>query len=171
MTKITLIILMISTSFLTLFTNHPISMMLMIMIQTIWISLILIMLTNTTWFSFILFIMFISGMMILFFYICSIIPNSLFSTSMAPSMLNLSLILITISIFNWSLVSIQLNLWDQTSWFSTTSFVKVYSPYLIKLYSSPSILMTIFMFLLLFLLMIMANKFLMNLKNPTRKIN
>nr|YP_010423978.1 NADH dehydrogenase subunit 6 [Hestina assimilis]QHN89101.1 NADH dehydrogenase subunit 6 [Hestina assimilis]UBA16608.1 NADH dehydrogenase subunit 6 [Hestinalis nama]USH57538.1 NADH dehydrogenase subunit 6 [Hestina assimilis] len=82
MTKMFLSMLLISISIFMFFLNHPFSMGLMILIQTLLMSLLSSMLINTYWFSYILFLIFLGGLLVLFIYVSSIASNELFKISM-----------------------------------------------------------------------------------------
>nr|YP_009116508.1 NADH dehydrogenase subunit 6 [Zinaida nascens]YP_009136714.1 NADH dehydrogenase subunit 6 [Zinaida jigongi]AJD80549.1 NADH dehydrogenase subunit 6 [Zinaida nascens]AKE07319.1 NADH dehydrogenase subunit 6 [Zinaida jigongi] len=69
---------MIFISFIMIFLKHPLSMGLMILIQTLLICLISGMIINTYWFSYILFLTFLGGLLVLFIYVSSIASNELF---------------------------------------------------------------------------------------------
>nr|ALO77469.1 NADH deshydrogenase subunit 6 [Gyrinidae sp. GENSP01] len=71
--------MMLSITFL--FLKHPLSMGLILLIQTIVISVITGMLSQTFWFSYILFLIMIGGMLILFIYMTSLASNEMFSYS------------------------------------------------------------------------------------------
>nr|YP_010326866.1 NADH dehydrogenase subunit 6 [Condica capensis]UNP54115.1 NADH dehydrogenase subunit 6 [Condica capensis] len=68
--------MMISIFMLSL--NNPLSMGLMILIQTLLTCLISGMIIKTYWFSYILFITFLGGLLVLFIYVSSIASNELF---------------------------------------------------------------------------------------------
>nr|ANJ70503.1 NADH dehydrogenase subunit 6 [Hygrotus inaequalis] len=76
---ISLISLFITMSFM--FMNHPMSMGLILMIQTIMVCLISSFYASTSWFSYILFLIMIGGMLILFMYMTSLASNEKFSIS------------------------------------------------------------------------------------------
>nr|YP_009537958.1 NADH dehydrogenase subunit 6 [Limenitis ciocolatina]AYN60701.1 NADH dehydrogenase subunit 6 [Limenitis ciocolatina] len=78
MFKIFLSIFLISISILMYFINHPFTMGLLILIQTLLTCLISGMLINTYWFSYILFLIFLGGLLVLFIYISSVASNELF---------------------------------------------------------------------------------------------
>nr|YP_010267104.1 NADH dehydrogenase subunit 6 [Arcte coerula]UIF93623.1 NADH dehydrogenase subunit 6 [Arcte coerula]UNP54902.1 NADH dehydrogenase subunit 6 [Arcte coerula] len=78
MTKMILSFSMIIISIFMLFLNNPLSMGLMILIQTLLTCLISGMLIKTYWFSYILFITFLGGLLVLFIYVSSIASNELF---------------------------------------------------------------------------------------------
>nr|YP_009236818.1 NADH dehydrogenase subunit 6 [Telchinia serena]AMJ17282.1 NADH dehydrogenase subunit 6 [Telchinia serena] len=75
------------------FTNHPLAMGLMILIQTLLVSILSGMLINTYWFSYILFLVFLGGLLVLFIYVSSIASNELFKINF------INKILFSISIF------------------------------------------------------------------------
>nr|UEE83687.1 NADH dehydrogenase subunit 6 [Iragoides fasciata] len=71
-------LLLLIFSFIMFFLNHPLSMMLMILIQTFLICLISGLIIETYWFSYILFLTFLGGLLVLFIYISSIASNEMF---------------------------------------------------------------------------------------------
>uniref|UniRef100_UPI0030E03B58 NADH dehydrogenase subunit 6 n=1 Tax=Neohirasea hongkongensis TaxID=1461108 RepID=UPI0030E03B58 len=82
-----------------LIMKHPLSMGLLIIMQTIIISLITGMIYKTFWFSFILFLMYIGGMMVLFIYMTSLMPNMMFNIS-NKNIIIMMLIMMTMIIIN-----------------------------------------------------------------------
>nr|YP_009131057.1 NADH dehydrogenase subunit 6 [Gabala argentata]AHW98938.1 NADH dehydrogenase subunit 6 [Gabala argentata] len=81
MTKMFFSLMLISFSIMMLFLNNPLSMGLMILIQTLLTCLLSGMLIKTYWFSYILFLTFLGGLLVLFIYVSSIASNSLFKPS------------------------------------------------------------------------------------------
>nr|YP_010284002.1 NADH dehydrogenase subunit 6 [Conopomorpha sinensis]UIF93867.1 NADH dehydrogenase subunit 6 [Conopomorpha sinensis] len=79
--KIFIMYLITLISLLMYFLNHPLSMGLMILIQTLLLCLISGMMINTYWFSYILFLTFMGGLLVLFIYVSSITSNELFFKS------------------------------------------------------------------------------------------
>nr|WIL79807.1 NADH dehydrogenase subunit 6 [Neohydnus sinensis] len=73
-----LMILSIFTSIAALFLSHPMSLGLILLIQTISLSLIINFLNFNFWFSYILFLVMIGGMLILFTYMTSVASNEKF---------------------------------------------------------------------------------------------
>nr|YP_214885.1 NADH dehydrogenase subunit 6 [Nesomachilis australica]AAV50273.1 NADH dehydrogenase subunit 6 [Nesomachilis australica] len=71
--------IMISTTMLTL--NHPVSMGLALMLQTILMTLIIGIYNQTFWFSYILFLVFVGGLLVLFTYVASLASNEMFKFS------------------------------------------------------------------------------------------
>nr|YP_009536841.1 NADH dehydrogenase subunit 6 [Dendrolimus superans]AQM57913.1 NADH dehydrogenase subunit 6 [Dendrolimus superans]AQM57926.1 NADH dehydrogenase subunit 6 [Dendrolimus superans] len=82
MTKIMISMTMMMMSLIMIFLNHPLSMGLIILIQTLLTCLITGMLIKTYWFSYILFLTFLGGLLVLFIYVTSIASNELFMTNL-----------------------------------------------------------------------------------------
>nr|ANJ70257.1 NADH dehydrogenase subunit 6 [Hydroporus discretus] len=78
---LTMILLNLMFSMIFLFMNHPMSMGLILMMQTILIVLITGLYSYSFWFSYILFLIMIGGMLILFMYMTSLASNEKFKTS------------------------------------------------------------------------------------------
>nr|YP_010491879.1 NADH dehydrogenase subunit 6 [Blenina donans]UWM92665.1 NADH dehydrogenase subunit 6 [Blenina donans] len=89
MTKLFISTMLIMISFLMLFLSNPLSMGLMILIQTLLVCLISGMMIKTYWFSYILFLTFLGGLLVLFIYVSSIASNEMFKT-----MFNMKIILL-----------------------------------------------------------------------------
>nr|WDV10599.1 NADH dehydrogenase subunit 6 [Bhutanitis thaidina] len=79
MMKIFLSLLIIMLSIFMFFIIHPLSMGLMILIQTLLTCLLSGMLSHSYWFSYILFLIFLGGLLVMFIYVSSIASNELFS--------------------------------------------------------------------------------------------
>nr|YP_010305140.1 NADH dehydrogenase subunit 6 [Pyrrhia umbra]ULR87046.1 NADH dehydrogenase subunit 6 [Pyrrhia umbra] len=78
MTKMIFSLLLIMISLNMFFMNNPLSMGLMILIQTLLTCLLSGMLIKTYWFSYILFLTFMGGLLVLFIYVASIASNEMF---------------------------------------------------------------------------------------------
>nr|YP_009562357.1 NADH dehydrogenase subunit 6 [Sitotroga cerealella]QAV57714.1 NADH dehydrogenase subunit 6 [Sitotroga cerealella] len=81
MTKMFLSMMLISLSSMMYFFNHPLSMGVMILMQTLLICVLSGMMIKTYWFSYILFLTFLGGLLVLFIYVSSIASNELFNMS------------------------------------------------------------------------------------------
>nr|WHL46458.1 NADH dehydrogenase subunit 6 [Acronicta hercules] len=81
MTKLFISSLLIMISFIMLFLNNPLSMGLMILIQTLLTCLLTGMMISTYWFSYILFLTFLGGLLVLFIYVSSIASNEMFNST------------------------------------------------------------------------------------------
>nr|YP_010026155.1 NADH dehydrogenase subunit 6 [Ctenoplusia albostriata]QOQ36998.1 NADH dehydrogenase subunit 6 [Ctenoplusia albostriata] len=81
MMKMILSLMLIMFSIIMLSMNNPMSMGLMILIQTLLTCLLSGMMIKTYWFSYILFLTFLGGLLVLFIYVSSIASNKLFKLS------------------------------------------------------------------------------------------
>nr|YP_010166683.1 NADH dehydrogenase subunit 6 [Mystonectes coelamboides]QRV62774.1 NADH dehydrogenase subunit 6 [Mystonectes coelamboides] len=74
-------IMNLSMTFIFMFLNHPMSMGLILMIQTICIALITGFFSHSLWFSYMLFLIMVGGMLILLMYMTSLASNEKFKLS------------------------------------------------------------------------------------------
>nr|AFQ62344.1 NADH dehydrogenase subunit 6 [Teredus cylindricus] len=88
-----MLIMSIINSTIFIFMKHPLSLGMILLIQTIQVSLIIGLFNLNYWFSYILMLVMVGGMLILFIYMTSIASNEKFKFS-----LNLSIYLMLISI-------------------------------------------------------------------------
>nr|ANJ70296.1 NADH dehydrogenase subunit 6 [Acilius sulcatus] len=79
-----------------LFLNHPMSMGLVLMLQTILIALMTGLFSYSFWFSYILFLIMIGGMLILFIYMTSLASNEMFNFSKKIMIVSLTFIIMII---------------------------------------------------------------------------
>nr|YP_010572541.1 NADH dehydrogenase subunit 6 [Phlugiolopsis punctata]UZH35906.1 NADH dehydrogenase subunit 6 [Phlugiolopsis punctata] len=155
--------------------NHPMAMMLIIILQTLIVALTTGMMTSTFWFSYILFLVFLGGMLVLFIYITSLASNELFSIPTKSLIIILMLLSLIISI---SLIS------DSTLWNMLSSneemnnidnkFITLHddSNYLLtKLYNKPTDLITLMLVNYLFLTLIAIVKITNIFQGPLRPKN
>nr|UKG18985.1 NADH dehydrogenase subunit 6 [Dendrolimus punctatus] len=82
MTKLLISLMMMMMSMTMIFLNHPLSMGLIILTQTLLTCIITGMLIKTYWFSYILFLTFLGGLLVLFIYVTSIASNELFTINL-----------------------------------------------------------------------------------------
>nr|YP_010464285.1 NADH dehydrogenase subunit 6 [Chlorophila portschinski]UUL71662.1 NADH dehydrogenase subunit 6 [Chlorophila portschinski] len=90
--------IMLSTLFILM--NHPLSMGVVLLLQTVSISMITGNLMLNFWYSYVLFLIMIGGMLILFMYMTSIASNEKFKTSMSI-LLSIAVIPATLIYQNW----------------------------------------------------------------------
>nr|UPX88685.1 NADH dehydrogenase subunit 6 [Loricera pilicornis] len=157
-------ILMIINTLMTLiflFLKHPLSMGLIILIQTISISLMSGMYCYSYWFSYILFIVMLGGMLILFIYMTSIASNEMFNFSMKMTLL---IILLTILLMMIYMIIDYMNL---TNFFTNINmmkmldkfnFMKIENMTLKMIYNKPNNLITLMLINYLFLTLIAVVK-------------
>nr|YP_009648532.1 NADH dehydrogenase subunit 6 [Micromus angulatus]ARO47903.1 NADH dehydrogenase subunit 6 [Micromus angulatus]QCE31818.1 NADH dehydrogenase subunit 6 [Micromus angulatus] len=133
--------------------KHPLSMGLILLIQTLLISLICGMTNYTFWFSYILFLIMVGGMLILFMYMTSLASNEIFKININTMIVNLMMIflLILITIIFDNMIMVMKN-------YESINFLmikeKENSFNLIKLYNNYSMNMTILLINYLFLTLI-----------------
>nr|AML25656.1 NADH dehydrogenase subunit 6 [Scolytinae sp. BMNH 1274712] len=84
-----LMMISISASSIFIFMKHPMSMGLILMMQSILIALYSSIIINNFWFSYILFLIMIGGMMILFIYMTSIASNEKFTIKNSDIIINI----------------------------------------------------------------------------------
>nr|YP_008963564.1 NADH dehydrogenase subunit 6 [Curetis bulis]AFV13319.1 NADH dehydrogenase subunit 6 [Curetis bulis] len=82
MTKMLLSLLMIFISIIMFFLNHPLSMGMLILFQTLLLCLIFGMLINTYWFFYILFLTFFGGLLVFFIFVSGIAANEFFFSTL-----------------------------------------------------------------------------------------
>nr|YP_009175638.1 NADH dehydrogenase subunit 6 [Atrijuglans hetaohei]ALH16795.1 NADH dehydrogenase subunit 6 [Atrijuglans hetaohei] len=158
---LSLLIMMIS--FFMFFLNHPLSMGLMILMQTLLISLISGMLINTYWFSYILFLTFLGGLLVLFIYVSSIASNELFSNSFFMNMFMIicfiiCLILSFIFMNNLKWMNLMTNLELNNFFNNFLFFNNEYKMNLAKLYNNQTFLMMMMMIIYLFITLVAVVK-------------
>nr|YP_010946645.1 NADH dehydrogenase subunit 6 [Margattea cuspidata]WGO57363.1 NADH dehydrogenase subunit 6 [Margattea cuspidata] len=149
----------------SMFTNHPLIMGLMLLIQTILISLITGMISPTFWFSYILFLIFVGGMLILFIYMTSLASNEIisFTKKIIPIMM--------IIVIFWMIIK-QIQTYSHmqdSSMFNTMTNPSTNQ--ILKLYNIPTHLIIITMSSYLFLSLIAVVKITNIFIGPLRKMN
>nr|YP_009472983.1 NADH dehydrogenase subunit 6 [Notopteryx soror]AST10213.1 NADH dehydrogenase subunit 6 [Notopteryx soror] len=92
--KMLLYLLMI-LAFVFIWLNHPISMGITIILQTMIVSMIVGLLMESFWFSYIVMIMMLSGMLVLFIYMASVASNEKFNISIKLIMLSITAIVMS----------------------------------------------------------------------------
>nr|AML26422.1 NADH dehydrogenase subunit 6 [Staphylinidae sp. BMNH 1274641] len=149
-----MIMLNLSLSIIFMFLNHPMTMGLILLIQTISISLITGTLTGNFWFSYILFLIMVGGMLVLFIYMTSIASNEIFNFSK-----NLMIYLIMIMIM---MIMMKLLLDDYYIMISQylNENIMIYSTNnnLTKYFNYPSMLIIFIMIIYLFITLIAVVK-------------
>nr|YP_008080794.1 NADH dehydrogenase subunit 6 [Conogethes punctiferalis]AFR25732.1 NADH dehydrogenase subunit 6 [Conogethes punctiferalis]AOY36200.1 NADH dehydrogenase subunit 6 [Conogethes punctiferalis]UJH93363.1 NADH dehydrogenase subunit 6 [Conogethes punctiferalis] len=163
MMKMFFSLLIILFSFLMLFLYHPLSMGLMILIQTMLTCLITGIFLSTYWFSYILFLTFLGGLLVLFIYVSSIASNEIFKISFNMKIMFFFSIFIIffismLSINNlfWMNFNINLeikNFFDMFLFFNNENKIN-----LNKLYNNQTFMMMMMMIIYLFITLIAVVK-------------
>nr|QVL28784.1 NADH dehydrogenase subunit 6 [Eristalis himalayensis] len=161
-------------SFIFLQMNHPLSMGLMLLIQTIMVCCITGLMTKSFWFSYILFLIFIGGMLVLFIYMTSLASNEMFALSMKMtliSIISLFIMLIMIFFMDKMLLSFNSMNTEMNSITNLNSYISENSLNLIKLYNYPSNMITILLINYLLITMIASIKITKLFYGPIRSMN
>nr|YP_010277782.1 NADH dehydrogenase subunit 6 [Cnaphalocrocis patnalis]UHY94323.1 NADH dehydrogenase subunit 6 [Cnaphalocrocis patnalis] len=164
MMKMFISLLIIIFSIMMLFLTHPLSMGLMILIQTSLVCLISSIMISTYWFSYILFLTFLGGLLVLFIYITSIASNEMFKISFNLKIFFFICIFIifNISIFNlnnlmW--MNFNINNLELKNFFNMFLFINNENKMnLSKLYNNQTFLMMMMMIIYLFITLIAVVK-------------
>nr|QWY23077.1 NADH dehydrogenase subunit 6 [Melanostoma scalare]UXF58161.1 NADH dehydrogenase subunit 6 [Melanostoma orientale] len=148
MIQIILYSLIMMFSFMFMQMNHPLSMGLMLLIQTLMICSVTGLMTKTFWFSYILFLIFVGGMLVLFIYVTSLASNEMFALSMKMIMMIL-LIFMLMMMMNFFMDKMimmfnSLNI-EMMSIINNNSYIKENILSLNKLYNYPTNMITILM--------------------------
>nr|UDU84758.1 NADH dehydrogenase subunit 6 [Archips podanus] len=161
--KIFFMLMMTMMTIMMFFLNHPLSMGLMILIQTIFICLLSGMMINTYWFSYILFLTFLGGLLVLFIYVSSIASNEMFKNNFffIKIMIFSSFIITIFSLFiynNLNLLNSFFN--DEMIFFFNNNlfFNNENKINLSKLYNNQTFLMMMMMIIYLFITLVAVVK-------------
>nr|YP_010155129.1 NADH dehydrogenase subunit 6 [Oregonia gracilis]QQX28747.1 NADH dehydrogenase subunit 6 [Oregonia gracilis] len=160
-------ILMLSFLFTRL--NHPLSLGLTLLLQTVSISLNTGLSLYSFWFSYILFMIFLGGMLVLFIYVASLASNEPFSFSFIYffiSLLILVLILLVCMIMDPILLT------DFSSLPTSSINTNLSTPLITSwIYSNSNMMFTLFIIFYLLLTLIVVVKITNLFKGPLRLMN
>nr|YP_010564764.1 NADH dehydrogenase subunit 6 [Graptomyza semicircularia]UZA61167.1 NADH dehydrogenase subunit 6 [Graptomyza semicircularia] len=161
-------------SFIFLQMNHPLTMGLLLLIQTIIICLITGLMTKSFWFSYILFLIFIGGMLILFIYVTALASNEMFSISMNMMIwtviLFLTILIYFLFIDKLTLIYNSMNI-EMTNINNINSYIQENSLNLNKLYNYPTNMITILLINYLLITLIATVKITKLFYGPIRSMN
>nr|QZR91992.1 NADH dehydrogenase subunit 6 [Filchnerella sunanensis] len=152
--------------------NHPMSMMMFIIIQTLLTGLTAGTLMESFWLAYILFLTFLGGMLVLFIYITSIASNEMFQlksisvifTGIMWLILTISLILLDKSLY------IDLSKNSDTSITNNIMNFQEMTLSLNKIYNNPTFMITMMMMIYLFLTLLAVVKITNINQGPIRKM-
>nr|YP_009183762.1 NADH dehydrogenase subunit 6 [Heliothis subflexa]ALN38372.1 NADH dehydrogenase subunit 6 [Heliothis subflexa] len=156
-------ILLIMISIYMYFLNNPLSMGLMILIQTLLTCLLSGMLIKTYWFSYILFLTFLGGLLVLFIYVSSIASNEMFKPMFnlkKISLFMLMLFMMTQFIYNNNIYWMNLSFnSDMSNFLELTMFTNNENKInLSKLYNNQTFLIMMMLVIYLFITLIAVVK-------------
>uniref|UniRef100_UPI00300202F2 NADH dehydrogenase subunit 6 n=1 Tax=Hierodula latipennis TaxID=2908860 RepID=UPI00300202F2 len=155
-------------SIIFLFLNHPLSMGLILFLQTISMCLISGFMSLSFWFSYVLLLIYLGGMLVLFMYVTSLASNEMFfySNKILFSIIFLPLIFVLIySIHPYYPSNIHENMENSL----TLSLIS--NNFLLKMYNQPINMITILIASYLFLTLIAVVKIINIYKGPLRQMN
>nr|AWB98755.1 NADH dehydrogenase subunit 6 [Anopheles parvus]AWB99080.1 NADH dehydrogenase subunit 6 [Anopheles parvus] len=161
--------LMMSITFMQM--KHPLSMGLMLLVQTFLTCLITSIYVKTFWFSYILFLIFLGGMLILFIYVTSLSSNEMFSMSFNLVMLTLLIFFISTTLFLFMDKSLMdqfiLNMETQKM-SNLTNLINENILSLNKMYNFPTNIITLLLINYLFLTLLVTVKITKKFYGPLR---
>nr|YP_002117916.1 NADH dehydrogenase subunit 6 [Oedaleus asiaticus]ACA28990.1 NADH dehydrogenase subunit 6 [Oedaleus asiaticus] len=153
--------------------NHPMLIMMMIIIQTLFISMMTGMMMESFWLSYILLLTFLGGMMVLFIYITSIASNEMFKIKFNSINIILTMVIIlSIMIYNIDKMTfMEMIKNSETMNLNYSINFKEMSISLTKLYNNPTLIITITMMIYLFMALLAVVKITNINQGPMRKMN
>nr|ACJ69557.1 NADH dehydrogenase subunit 6 [Ochterus marginatus] len=147
----TTMIMMTTMSIVFPWLKHPLSMGMILILQTISIALITGMMFNSFWFSYLIFIILLGSALVLFIYMASIASNEKMKFSLN---MTLSIMLMTTSMMTMSLIYNKIN-YESTLSIKAQKFMEnEQTMTLIKLFNMKSMSLTIMMITYLLITMI-----------------
>nr|YP_010354163.1 NADH dehydrogenase subunit 6 [Penicillifera lactea]UOG84828.1 NADH dehydrogenase subunit 6 [Penicillifera lactea] len=153
--KLILSSLLIMMTSIMYFMNHPLSMGMMILIQTLITSLITGMMIKTYWFSYILFLVFLGGLLVLFIYVSSIASNEMFYFNMSTKLMIFFFLFICIFLIfimlNYKWNNMIENNSEMSNFFNMMFFNNENKINMNKLYNNQTSLLTIMLIIYLFI--------------------
>nr|YP_009227481.1 NADH dehydrogenase subunit 6 [Parnara guttata]AFN21416.1 NADH dehydrogenase subunit 6 [Parnara guttata] len=159
------------------FINHPLSMGLMILMQTLLICLISGFIINTYWFSYILFLTFLGGLLVLFIYVSSIASNELFNLTFKNKLLlimimTMMFLICMLNMNNLKMMNFHSNNYDMNNFFNYFLFFNNENNInLSKLYNSHNYFLMIMLIIYLFITLIVVVKITNIFYGPLRSFN
>nr|QHE65396.1 NADH dehydrogenase subunit 6 [Paralaevicephalus gracilipenis] len=156
MKPILLKILMVISTTIS-FTNTPLSMGMLLLFHTTMATMLISYINKSSWMSMVMFLMFVGGLLILFMYMSSIASNEKFSPNIKVMIMAVMLILPIEEL----LMETQLN--DPLMNFSNNEMTT-----LMKLFNKKTFLMTILMFVYMYLTMIVITNIIKIHSGPLR---
>jgi NADH-ubiquinone oxidoreductase chain 6 len=172
LTQLILLALRLTVGFTFLTIRHPLAIGLILLCQTLLIALITGLLAPSFWFSYILFLVFLGGILVLFIYVTSLASNEIFSVSAQTIVFATIFItfILGISYFNDPSAWLPTNYSDQArvvEWATPQPALNL----LIKLYNSPTYLLTLLLVLYLFLTLVAVVTVTQIFEGPLRSKN
>nr|WSP02044.1 NADH dehydrogenase subunit 6 [Bembidion laterale] len=142
-----------------MFMNHPLSMGMILLMQTIIISLMSGMYSYTYWFSYILFLIMLGGMLILFIYMTSLASNEMFKFSMKLTMMFMTMMMLSIMLLMMLDYMMMIPMYKNSNMFSLINMLKNENiKSMNMIYNNPNNMITLMLMNYLFLTLIAVVK-------------
>nr|DAZ87531.1 TPA_asm: NADH dehydrogenase subunit 6 [Phytosciara flavipes] len=168
----TLNLLLITSSLIFSQLKHPLAMGFLLLIQTVLISMIIGLMINSVWFSYILFLVFLGGMLVLFIYVTSLASNEMFKFSIKLMML--TFFIINVFLFTCYFLDLTMfsYLYKMETYLSSFFMINPENMELIyKLYNFPTNWMTTLMINYLLFTLVVVVKITQFFHGPLRNLN
>nr|YP_002456434.1 NADH dehydrogenase subunit 6 [Phlaeoba albonema]ABY60874.1 NADH dehydrogenase subunit 6 [Phlaeoba albonema] len=153
--------------------NHPMSMMMFIILQTFLIGLLTGTMMETFWLSSILFLTFLGGMMVLFIYITSIASIEMFKPKSIIMIMSFILFMMMMIIFMIINSTMFMDIIKNTETMNINNYINYQemTTSLEKLYNLPTSIITMMMMIYLFLALVAVVKITNINQGPIRKMS
>nr|YP_010701714.1 NADH dehydrogenase subunit 6 [Eupeodes americanus]YP_010701753.1 NADH dehydrogenase subunit 6 [Eupeodes luniger]WCJ53275.1 NADH dehydrogenase subunit 6 [Eupeodes americanus]WCJ53327.1 NADH dehydrogenase subunit 6 [Eupeodes luniger] len=174
MMQLILYITILMLAFMFIQMNHPLSMGMMLLIQTVMVCCISGLMTKSFWFSYILFLIFIGGMLVLFIYVTSLASNEMFTFSLKMFMLMFfSLLIMMVMIIFMDKMILMFNSLnnEMSSISSMNNYILENTLNLNKLYNYPTNMINILLINYLLITLIATVKITKLFYGPLRSMN
>nr|QFQ01315.1 NADH dehydrogenase subunit 6 [Paralebbeus jiaolongi] len=160
--------LIMTTSLIFSQMTQPLSMGLMVVIQTILIAFIAGVGASSTWFSYVLVLIFLGAMLVLFLYVASLAPNETFPISTTMLLILLSGASMPLPLFLLDQMGLPLKMTIEGASFNTDQIMSSTKATLGLMYSLPSMNLTMYIILYLLLTLIVVVKITNTFFGPLR---
>nr|YP_010173061.1 NADH dehydrogenase subunit 6 [Bironella derooki]QSH90939.1 NADH dehydrogenase subunit 6 [Bironella derooki] len=174
MTKLMIMMICLILSFIFMQMKHPLSMGLMLLMQTFLTCLLTGIYVKSFWFSYVLFLIFLGGMLILFIYVTSLSSNEMFTLSFKLSFFSIFMLMIMsfmIFFLDKSLIEHFINNMEMENLFMINNLINENILSLNKMYNFPTNMITMLLINYLFLTLLVTVKITKKFYGPLRPMN
>nr|YP_010229242.1 NADH dehydrogenase subunit 6 [Ceracris hainanensis]ARR27461.1 NADH dehydrogenase subunit 6 [Ceracris hainanensis] len=153
--------------------NHPMSMMMFIIMQTFLVGIMTGTMMESFWLSYILFLTFLGGMLVLFIYITSIASNEMFKPKLITMVIASILLLIMVTTMVIMDKMMFMDFIKNTETMNINNYINYQEMTLSleKLYNLPTSIITMMMMIYLFLALVAVVKITNINQGPIRKMS
>jgi len=165
-------ILILTLTIVFLQLSHPLSIMLILLIQTFLICLITGSINENFWFSYIIFLVFLGGILVIFIYITSLASNEIFNFYIKIAIITITIFIFTLIIYNFLNLDLFINFNNNETVNNLYNIsTKETSKSIYKLYNFTTNIITIILINYLFLTLIVRVKITCFDYGPLRNLN